>query len=100
MVEYCYLILLPFTFDSYISKTQMFKKLQLYLLLAWAVATNSTSNKEFLVKTLEDKQKSLCCIYQIDKHTWFHWSLCDMKIYQSKLNGGSKTECAISGHQP
>jgi len=27
------------------------------LLLAWAVATNSTSNKEFLVKTLEGKQK-------------------------------------------
>jgi hypothetical protein len=27
------------------------------------MAINSSSNKEFLVKTLEDQLKSLCCIY-------------------------------------
>jgi len=31
--------------------------------MAWALAINNISNEEFPVKSLEDQQKSPCCIY-------------------------------------
>ena len=57
------------------------------------MATNSTSNKEFSVKTLENQQKvCIAFIRLISTHLWCPWSLCYIKIYQSKLNRGSIIE--------
>ena len=63
------------------------------MLLTWAAATNSTSNEEFPVKTLEDQQKAcvafirlistLCALghYAIWKYIYQNW----MEGVSSKL---------------
>ena len=52
--------------------------------MAWAVAINSTSNEEFLVKALEDQQTSLCCIYYMISKVIFLGHCVKMKYSYQK----------------
>ena len=53
---------------------------------------NSTSNEEFLDKTLEDQLKSLCCIYYMRSKVVF---LGQGEIGLSKENGGSIYDAVV-----
>ena len=52
--------------------------------MAWAVAINSTSNEEFPVKALEDKQKNPCCIYYMISKVIFFGLCVKMKYSYQK----------------
>jgi len=52
------------------------------------MAINSTSNEEFPVKTLEDQQKSMCCIYYMISKVIFLGHCVKVKYsYQNKMEG-------------